>query len=496
MAVPRRKGIQAEVLLSLALVMGLATTVLIGVFASHQESMLRRTLGRALLAEARAPSASSIHPGTEWWWVDVDGTFRPRSGRPSAPDAELVELAAEARRIGAPLVRPGALSEPIRFAAPIGAEGRIAVARLPQEVSRSLRVVPLAVVATLAMGNLAIFTAFGALLLRRRVVRPLQVLAQGARDITAGQSGLRIEPSGPTETSSLAEAFNDMTDALEGRTEDLTKAVVDLRGANAELREARVHLDRAERLAAVGSLAAGVAHEVGNPMGALLTYVELASREEGMPETARGHLDRARGEGERVRRILRQLLDFSRPARVVAVDVDLASVVEDARELALAQRKGRGVHLETQALPDLPAVRGDEGVIMQILLNLLLNALDAVEDIDDPRITLQTRPAALRQRGGDHGAEARARLRPDGVECVIADNGTGISEELVEKIFDPFFTTKAPGEGTGLGLANAARLAEELGGSLALVEPPPGFRTAFALRLPISAPGAGEPRAS
>lgn len=492
---PRRVGIQAEVLLSLVLVMGLATAVLIAVFASHQESTLRRTLGRALIAEARAPGASPIHPGTEWWWVDRDGVFRARSGRPAAPDAELVALAAEARLLGRPLVRPGALSQPIRFATPMGADGRIAAARLPDEVSRSLRAVPLLVVGTLALGNLAIFTAFGGLLLRRRVVRPLQALAEGARDIAEGERGLRVAAVGPSETSLLAEAFNDMTDALEGRTEDLTKAVVDLRAANAELREARIHLDRAERLAAVGSLAAGVAHEVGNPMGALLTFVELASRAPGVPDAATRHLERARGEGERVRRILRQLLDFSRPPRVVAVDLDLGRVADDARALALAQRKARGVEVEVRVHPELPAVRGDEGVIVQILLNLLLNALDALAGSEAPRILLETRPVVLHQRSGDRDREARDRATPDGVECVVADTGCGVSAALAEKIFDPFFTTKDPGQGTGLGLANATRLAEELGGSLSLIEPPPAFRTAFALRLPVArAPQAGQAR--
>ncbi len=472
--------------MSLVLVMGLATAVLIAVFAYHQESTLRRTLGRGLLAEARAPGATAIFPGTEWWWVDRGGVFRPRNGRPNAPDEALVRLAREARSLGKPLLRPGGLTEPIRFAAPMGGDGAMAVARLPAEVSASLRAIPLMVVATLAFGNLAIFSAFGALLLRRRVVRPLQLLAEGARNITVGGRGLRVEAVGPTETKALAEAFNEMTDALEGRTEALTKAVVDLREANTELREARVELDRAERLAAVGTLAAGVAHEVGNPMGALLTFIELAAREPD-GEIAQTHLTRARGEGERVRRILRQLLDFSRPPRVVAADLELGPVVEDARELALAQGKGRGVRVEVREAPNLPMVRGDEGIIMQILLNLLLNALDAVVEgsaDQQPSLLVETRPCVLHRRPGDESITAALRSVPDGVACIVADNGGGVPEDLAEKVFDPFFTTKDPGEGTGLGLANAARLAQELGGNLALVEPPDGYCTAFALRLP------------
>jgi signal transduction histidine kinase len=474
--------------MSLVLVMGLATTVLIGVFAYHQESTLHRTLGRGLVAEARAPGSTPIHPGTEWWWVDPAGVFRARSGRPSAPDAELAALAAEARLQGKPLLRPGALSDSIRFATPMGADGSIAVARLPVEVSYSLRAIPLLVVAILALGNLAIFSAFGAMLLRRRVVLPLQSLADGARDITVGEQGLRVEAIGPTETKALAHAFNEMTEALEGRTDELTKAVVDLRDANSELREARVELDRAERLAAVGTLAAGVAHEVGNPMGALLTFIELAAREPD-PDAALRHLDRARGEGERVRRILRQLLDFSRPNRVVEVDLALNPIVDDARELALAQESGRGVEIVTRLASDLPRVRGDEGVIMQILLNLLLNGLDAVSTSEGPRLLLETSPCVLRQRQTDAGKAEAQRSVADGVECLVADNGAGVPDEMTEKIFDPFFTTKDPGEGTGLGLANAARMAEELGGTLALVAPPAGYRTAFTLRLPTAREG-------
>lgn len=488
----RESGLEAEVLASLALVMGLATLVLVTVFAVHQESLLRRTLGRALAAEARAANAMPLHPGTDWWWIDAQGGARPRAGQPGPPDAELMALAEAARERGVPLLRPGAPNERIRFAMPIGADGRVAAARMPKNVSFALRVFPLGVVASLALANVGIFTAFGALLLRRRVVRPLQGLADGAGRIAEGESGLRLSAEGPAEIQGLATAFNEMTEALEGRSTDLAKAVVDLRRANRELRDTRDDLDRAERLAAVGSLAAGVAHEVGNPMGALLTYLELAGRDAGLSDAGRDHLDRARGEGERVRRILRQLLDFSRPARAVPVPLDLARVAEDARALALAQERARGVRVELTCDDALPPVRGDEGILVQILLNLVLNAVDAVEGADAPVIALFVRAAAGPARASEHGADgARARREADAVECVVADNGCGIPVEDRERIFAPFYTTKDPGRGTGLGLTNAARLAEESNGRLGWIEPPDGFVTAFCLRLPCH-PGAAE----
>ncbi len=108
-------------------------------------------------------------------------------------------------------------------------------------------------------------------------------------------------------------------------------------------------------------------------------------------------------------------------------------------------------------------------------------------------MTLRIRPAALQLRAGEVAEAVVQRRTPDGVECVVADNGCGIPEADRERIFDPFFTSKPPGEGTGLGLANAVRLAEELDGQLELVPPPEGARTAFALRLPAALERGEEP---
>jgi signal transduction histidine kinase len=127
---------------------------------------------------------------------------------------------------------------------------------------------------------------------------------------------------------------------------------------------------------------------------------------------------------------------------------------------------------------------GDPAGVAQILLNLVVNAADAVlaeGAAGGVRVTI--RPAVMGVRAGGAREEAAARRRPDAVECEVADQGTGITPEDRERLFDPFFTTKAPGEGTGLGLANSLRLAEELQGVLELVEAPEGFRTAFAFRL-------------
>jgi signal transduction histidine kinase len=244
-----------------------------------------------------------------------------------------------------------------------------------------------------------------------------------------------------------------------------------------------VGLDRAERLAAVGRLAAGVAHEVGNPIGAILALLDLASRDSEMSEASREHLERAGREGQRVRTILRQLLDFSRPPRATPSSLDLATLAHETIALVSAQRRYDGIRFDIHSEGTPPPVMADSSAVTQILLNLVMNAVDAVAGFPEPRVTLWIRPTALQLRAGDEAQTALKRRTPDGVECLVADNGCGIPEADRERIFDPFFTSKPPGEGTGLGLATAVRLAEDLDGQLELVPPPEGAHTAFALRL-------------
>jgi signal transduction histidine kinase len=388
---------------------------------------------------------------------------------------------------------PGSVWEPIRFAAPIDGSGAVVAGRLPRRASYRLRAVPLLVVAAMVVADVLVFLGFGAYLLRRRIVLPLQRLSAAAREIALGSLAIRAPVAGAREVADVGRSFNAMTEALESRTGALEKAVVELRAANRDLRRARTGLDRAERLAAVGRLAAGVAHEVGNPIGAILALLDLASRDSEVSDATRDHLDRATREGRRVGTILRQLLDFSRPPRATPANLDLATLAEETVALVSAQRRYDGIRFEVQREGAQPPVVGDSSAVTQILLNLVLNAADAVTGASEPRVTLRVGPAPLQLRSGDVPQSALERRMADGVECVVSDNGSGIPEADRERIFDPFYTSKPPGEGTGLGLATAVRLAEELDGQLELVPPPEGDRTAFALRLPAVVPAGENP---
>jgi signal transduction histidine kinase len=478
-----RRGLLAEVVASLALVMCAATLVVVLLLFHAGEARQRDLLGRALLAESRASNApgTQVLPGTVWWRVGPDGTARATGGSATEIDAASAALAAAARERRASLLQPGAPWEPLRFAAP-APDGAVLVARAP--ASLPMRAAPLALVALLLAIDVALFTWFGATLLRRRVVAPLEQLAIATRELAAGGFAARLAPSGPRETVEVAEAWNAMSEALARRTAALEKAVAELRDANADLRVARTGLERAQRLAAVGRLAAGVAHEVGNPLAAMLAFVDLAGRDPGLRDDSRSHLERAGAQGDRVRRILRQLLEFSRPPRMERMPVDLAALAEEAVALVAAQRRYAELRFEVAAVGSPPRALGDPAGVAQILLNLVVNAADAVlAEGGTGAVRVQVRGAALGTRAGDVRDPGAARRHPDAVECEVADQGAGVAPEDRERLFDPFFTTKAPGEGTGLGLANSLRLAEELQGALELVEAPEGFRTAFVLRL-------------
>jgi signal transduction histidine kinase len=275
---------------------------------------------------------------------------------------------------------------------------------------------------------------------------------------------------GVGEIEALGMAFNEMQEALASRAGALEKAIHELRTTNESLLQARGGLDRAERLAMVGSLAAGVAHEVGNPMGALIAFLDIASRDPGLGDEGRRCLERAIDQGERVRVILRQLLDFSRPPQIEHGPVALEDVAHQVVELVSAQTEFSDIEFEVHIEEGVGRARGDRSIVSQILLNLALNAASAMRDSATRKIRFEVARTVQRHRKGEAHDESGFVRRSDSIVCSVADSGPGIDLDEPERIFDPFFTTKAPGEGTGLGLANARRLAQELGGSVE-VEP-------------------------
>jgi signal transduction histidine kinase len=256
----------------------------------------------------------------------------------------------------------------------------------------------------------------------------------------------------------------------------LRQTVTSLETANQELKQAQAEIVRAEKMASVGRLAAGIAHEIGNPIGIVLGYMDLIRQ----PDLDKSEHDdfarRAEKEIQRINTIIRQLLDLARPKESVARLLSVHAVIEEIVSVLTHQPMMTNIRLQTAFNAADDHVWADADQLRQVFLNLLLNAADAICDKDDlpePRIDIRT----------THG-QGPATSQADWIAIDFQDNGEGIAEDQIENIFDPFYTTKEPGKGTGLGLSVSYMIIEKLGGTIA-VQSHRGQGTTFTIRLPL-----------
>jgi signal transduction histidine kinase len=310
-------------------------------------------------------------------------------------------------------------------------------------------------IVVLIAADTVVFFLFARYLLRKLVLQPLDALVAVTDELASGNWNARAAPAATEEFTRLGQRFNRMTDRLI---------------------EARAELVRAEKLASIGRLATGVAHEVGNPLSAIGTYVDVLRRRGGDPEL----LSALEREMDRIDRIVRGLLAYARPRDDALGDVDVAAVMQTVVELLEQQGALTGVELSTAVRPDLPAVWGSVHGLEQVAVNLVLNAVDAAPS---GAITIGAEPrrfqsglASERRRTdppGDALPERELSPRPkrpeieDGTQGVlfwVADSGPGVPIEDRERVFDPFYSTKEPGFGTGLGLAIVQGTVHEMGG--------------------------------
>jgi signal transduction histidine kinase len=312
--------------------------------------------------------------------------------------------------------------------------------------------------------DVVVLVSFGAYQLRRLVLHPLNEAIAAAEAIAAGDLARRV-PEGPVrELAALAASVNRMTDHL----------LAEQAGRS-----------RVEKMATVGRLAAGVAHEIGNPLGAINGYTHLLRSRVRDQSDALDALDGLDRESARIDRIVRGLLDYARPRRPTPTPVDLNDVVRSA--VGLLRDQGVLRRLTVRCLLDdaTPRLVGERHELEQVLVNLLLNAADAVppaggEIVVTTRLaTVASMIAGAPRRSGDSPDVEMPRTpsmrlrswldRADTsavVQLVVADSGPGVPDDDAERIFDPFYTTKEPGKGTGLGLAIVARVVEGLRGTV------------------------------
>ena len=354
--------------------------------------------------------------------------------------------------------------------------------------------------------DLVIVLTFGGWALKKNLLEPVDELVRGVKQIADGDHRHRLEIPSGLELRSITESVNAMADRLIAGQEVLAENVRSLDETNLALVEARNEVIQAARLASVGTLAAGIAHEVGNPLTAIIGYADVALRrievDQGDPEL----LESIRSEAQRIDGIVRGLLDFARPQPDDIAPVRVDEVVEGVRELL--QNQGRLGQIEhTWTLDgECPLVLVDPRHLEQVLVNLLLNASDAVKDVAAPKIEValwsEAGPAAnpLRRRGDDppgvNYMHRRRVARAFAMEALgtvdtaqkvvviaVSDNGPGLPSADETHVFDPFFTTKEPGKGTGLGLFISARLVTGMGGRID-VESTSDGGARFEIRLP------------
>ena len=235
-----------------------------------------------------------------------------------------------------------------------------------------------------------------------------------------------------------------------------------------ELKRLEEQLIQAEKLAAMGQMLAGVAHELNNPLTAILGASELVRERPGVDETTRKQLEMTHRQARRAARIVQNLLEFSRPASPQKKALDLNAVIERTLQLHEHSLRRNSIEVQFHPCPDLPVVVGDASQLIQVFLNLLNNAEQAIREI---------RPSGRIQ----------IRLVREGsrVLAAVEDDGAGIKPQVLPKLFDPFFTTKRPGGGTGLGLSICLSIVREHGGDIEAESLPRGG-AAFTVSLPAS----------
>jgi two-component system, NtrC family, sensor kinase len=337
--------------------------------------------------------------------------------------------------------------------------------------------------ALLILADILIFVAFGAYKIQGLVLDPLDAVVEATEAIAEGDLSRRVRRGGPTEFSRLARSINRMTARI------------------LEEQAQRTHL---EKVASVGRLAAGVAHEIGNPLGAIGGYAHLLRKSGTLDADALDALTGIERESARIDRIMRGMLEYARPRRRVTSRIDLNVTVNEVVQLLRDQGTLRDVVPEVALQNGLPKLVGDAHELEQVLVNLILNSVDALKGrgtvwivtqcVDFEDITGHDGRRSSDPDGFDIAREQSARVRawvntvgePKHIlKLIVADSGPGVPVSESERIFDPFYTTKEPGRGTGLGLAVVSRIVEGLGGTIWVREAREGG-AAFMMYFPVS----------
>ncbi len=316
-----------------------------------------------------------------------------------------------------------------------------------------------------------IISALTGVFVLRLVHRPVQILKRGTEELAQGDLGYQIDVHSSDELGDLANSFNIMSLQLRAANEEITSWARTLEERveekTSELKRAHEHVVQVEKMASIGKMAAVVAHEINNPLSGILTYAKLLKKwvqrvesDEQKRTEIRECLDLVESESRRCGELVKNLLTFSRTAPMNLAWADVSEVVDRSIRLVQHQLDLGNVQLQLESAADLPLVHCDPAQVEQVLLALVMNAIDAMP------------------RGGNLLVRTRSLPQSRQIEIQVRDDGVGIPPDLLPRLFEPFLTTKETGKGVGLGLAISKTIVERHGGVVE-VESQPGRGTTF-----------------
>jgi two-component system, NtrC family, sensor kinase len=378
------------------------------------------------------------------------GVINPIENSPSCSSAECHAHPAEVKTLGV-------------------LDTNISLASTDQSVAESTRKMLLYTV--LAVFGVAILTtAF----VRRLLQGPLTALTEGTRRLGSGDLGYQIKVHSRGEFEDLASSFNTMSHQLLDAHQEINAWARTLEERvdekTRQLRGAQEEMLRVERMASIGKLAAVVAHEINNPLAGILTYAKLLkkrlSRETAVNQENIGMLDLVESESRRCGEIVKNLMTFARPTSMNREPADLNAIIDRCVRLVQHQLKLRNIELHQELTSDLPHVRCDSGQIEQVILAVVMNAIDAMSN------------------GGNLTLCSRKLANSGQVQVEVRDDGVGMPKDVLAKMFEPFFTTKEHGRGLGLGLAISRNIVDRHAGKIEVASVP-GHGTTFTITLPL-----------
>jgi signal transduction histidine kinase len=324
-----------------------------------------------------------------------------------------------------------------------------------QEIARTRWQIAGFVVLGILVGSLA------SILLARRIARPIQAIMQGVAAVGRGDFGSRIEVVSGDELGQLSKAFNEMSTQL------------------ARVRDLEERLRRADRLAALGTMAAGIAHDIRNPLTSILIFSQLMSLHHDDPDVREKFNRVVPRELERVQAVIEDMMELARPATMHREPVSINELLTQVLELYEGQASGQSIKIVREYDQDLPLCMADRKRLHRCFSNIVSNALQAMPSGGDLSLRTSLASTTLLPNPG------HVDPRPEpAVRVVISDTGQGIPADRLSRIFDPFFTTKE--KGMGLGMAITHRIVEDHKGTID-VQSEEGLGTTFTVHLPLSA---------